>query len=233
MLLVLPVSVVLLMAAAPSWKDKVIRDWTEADAQDVLADSPWTRVISANLTRLQTEDQRREGGNMGQPHGVGFDGVDPDKPKVKIPPTVLSVTPDGPRYEARPVKLLLRWESALPVRAAELKARVVPPPTIAVEGYMLAVYGIPGGYFKDDPVKLGAPLQKTAFLKREGKKDVKPSSVEVFQRQDGLVAVYIFPPSVEISRNDKRIEFNALIGRVAVIQYFDPAQMIFQGKLEL
>jgi hypothetical protein len=80
---------------------------------------------------------------------------------------------------------------------------------------------------------LGAPLQKTAFLKREGKKDVKPSSVEVFQREDGLVVVYVFPPSAEISRNDKRIEFNALIGRVAVIQYFDPGQMIYQGKLEL
>jgi len=233
MLWALPLSAVMLVAAAPSWRDKAIRDWTEQDAQEILADSPWTRTISANLTRLQTEDQRREGGNMGQEHGVGFDGVDPNKPKVKIPPTIVTMTPQGPRYESKPIKLLLRWESALPIRAAELKARVVPPPTLAVEGYMLAVYGVPGNYFKDDPVKLGAPLQKTAFLKREGKKDVKPSSVEVFQREDGLVVVYVFPPSAEISRNDKRIEFNALIGRVAVIQYFDPGQMIYQGKLEL
>ncbi len=170
---------------------------------------------------------------MGQPHGVGYDGVDPDKPRAQVAPTVITVTPQGPRYQSKPVRLLLRWESALPIRVAELKTRIVPPPVLATEGYMLAIYGIPGNYFKDDPVKLGAPLQKTALLKREGKKDVKPSSVEVFQREDGLVAVYVFPPSTEISKNDKRIEFNALIGRIAVVQYFDPVQMVFQGKLEL
>jgi hypothetical protein len=98
---------------------------------------------------------------------------------------------------------------------------------------MLAVYGIPGNYFKEDPSTLGAPLKKGAVLKRDGKKDVKPSSVEVFQRQDGLVAVYIFSPAAEISKNDGRLEFDAQIGRLALVQYFEPLEMLFQGKLEI
>lgn len=129
--------------------------------------------------------------------------------------------------------MLLRWESALPVRVAELKARVVEPPTTSTDGYFLAVYGVPGNYFKDDPATLGNPLKKLAVLKREGKKDVKPASVEVFQRDDGLVVVYMFPLSAEIGKSDGRIEFDAQIGRLGIAQYFDTAEMMFQGKLEL
>jgi len=36
------------------------------------------------------------------------------------------------------------------------------------------VYGVPGAYLKNDPKKLGNPLEKQAALKREGKRDVKP-----------------------------------------------------------
>ena len=72
---------------------------------------------------------------------------------------------------------------------------------------IIAVYGVPGNYFKDDPANLGNPLKKLAVLKRAGKKDVKPASVEVFQRDDGLVVVYMFPLSAEISKSDGRIEF--------------------------
>ena len=71
------------------------------------------------------------------------------------------------------------WESALPIRAAELKAGLIELPGVASEGYSIAVYGIPGSPFNEDPAKLGAPLRKAAFLRRSGREDVRPSSVEV------------------------------------------------------
>jgi hypothetical protein len=103
------------------------------------------KIIVAGLSRIQTEDERRAGGNMGQPSGVGYDGID----KGKVPlPNVKSI--HGGRGgdirrvgDTKSVKVRLVWESAMPVRAAELKA-----------------------------------------LKREGEKDVKPSRVEVFQREN-------------------------------------------------
>jgi hypothetical protein len=70
-------------------------------------------------------------------------------------------------------------------------------------------------------------------LKREGKRDVKPVSVEVFQREDGLVIVYQFPSSAEISKRDMLLRFEAHIGRVGVDYTFDLSQMEFMGKLEL
>ena len=123
--------------------------------------------------------------------------------------------------------------SALPIRVAEMKAGVVEPPTLDGDGYRVAVYGVPGGYFKQDPKALGNPLKKEAALRREGKKDVKPSSVEVFQRADGMVVVYLFPLSAELSKNDGLLNFVAQIGRVAVAQSFNIAEMQFQGALQL
>ena len=87
--------------------------------------------------------------------------------------------------------------------------------------------------FKGDPKQLGAPLKKEAALKRAGKKDVKPSSVEVFQRADGLVVAYLFPLSAEITKTDGWVQFDAHIGRIVVSQSFDLAEMKFLGNLEL
>ena len=139
-------------------------------------------------------------------------------------------------YVAPPTEYLplrLCWESALPVRAAELKSGVVAPPTLVDDGYSIAVYGIPGTYFKGDPKSLGNPLKNLAVLKRDGKKDVKPSSAEVFQLGDGVVVVYVFPLSMEISKTDGQIAFAAQIGRLVLTQTFSLEEMQFQGKLAI
>ena len=65
-----------MMAAEPIWKSKPIAEWTEGDAQQILANSAWVKTVAAGIIRRETEDERREGGKMGQDHGVGFDGVD-------------------------------------------------------------------------------------------------------------------------------------------------------------
>ncbi len=85
-------------------------------------------------------------------------------------------------------------------------------------------------HVKGDPKSLGEPLKNQAALKRDGKKDVKPSSVEVFEREDGAVVVYGFPLSAEISRKDGHVEFGAQIGRLVFTSTFDLDEMQFQGK---
>jgi hypothetical protein len=225
-----------LTAVGQDWRTKPADHWSEADAQQVLNSSPWVKVVGASIGRRQTEDELREGGQMGQPKGVGFEGVDKDNRGLKLKPNIF--TPEkaserSPRSMVQPLTVKLRWESALPVRLAELKAREIEPPTLDGDGYSIAVYGVPGVYFKGDPKRLGDPLKEFAFLKREGKKDVKPVSVEVFQREDGLVVVYMFPSSAEISSRDMLLRFEAHIGRVGIDYTFDLSQMEFMGKLEL
>jgi hypothetical protein len=225
-----------LMAADPVWKSKPAAEWTEEDAKQILAASPWAKENRAVITRRLTEDQLREGGQMGQPRGVGNEGVDPKGSGPKVSPNIFS-GPGGddrsPRSLPQPITLKLRWESALPVQLAEFKSHEVEPPTLEGEGYRIAVYGVPGADFKGDPKELGKTLKNLAALKREGKKDVRPVSVEVFQRENGLVVVYLFPLSAEISKKDRELRFEAQIGRIVVAQTFELSEMEFMGKLEL
>jgi len=48
-----------------------------------------------------------------------------------------------------------------------------------------------------------------------------------------VVIVYLFPLSAEISKQDRRIRFEAQIGRIVFAQDFDLGEMEFLGKLEL
>src|SRR5207245_7106811 len=121
----------------------------------------------------------------------------------------------------------------LPVREAELKARETSAPTLDEDHYAIAVYGIPSRIAGGDPQSLASQLKKQAVIKRDGKKNLKPSSAEVLQREDGPVIVYLFPRSQEITRQDKRIEFDAQIGRLQLAQFFYVDDMNYQGKLEL
>ena len=225
-----------LVAADPAWKSKPAAQWTEEDAKQVLAASPWAKEIRATITRRLTEDQLREGGQMGQPRGIGNEGVDPKGSGPKVSPNIFT-GPGGNDRSSRSlpqsITLRLRWETALPVRLAELKSHEIEPPTVEGDGYSIAVYGVPGGDFKGDPTKLGEPLKSLAALKREGKRDVRPIAVEVFLRENSVVVVYVFPLSAEISRKDRQIRFEAQIGRIVLAQDFDLSEMEFVGKLEL
>jgi hypothetical protein len=58
--------------------------------------------------------------------------------------------------------------------------------------------------------------KKPGSLKRNGKKGLQPSSVEVFRVGAQRI-----------------VEFSALIGRLQVTQHYNVKEMQFQGKLEL
>jgi len=228
-------SVAALMAADASWQTKPIANWTVDDAHQILSDSPWAKATIAAVAPMQSEAQRREGGNMGQPRGVGYDGINNGKAAM---PNLQSLYggPGGNVHrtgQTKDIKVQLVWESAMPVRAAELKAHDIEPPTLSEDGYSIAVYGVPFAEVKGDPKTAGEPMKKMAVLRREGKKDVKPSSVEVFQRDNDVVVVYLFPFSAEITGKDSRVDFFAQIGRLLISQVFTPQQMLFQGKLAL
>jgi hypothetical protein len=229
------VAAVSLTAADPAWKSKPAAQWTEEDVKQILATSPWVREVRAVVTRRLTEEQLREGGQMGQPGGVGNEGVDPKGSGPKVSLNVFS-GPGGddrsPRSLPQPITLKLRWESALPIRIAELKSHAAETP-LEGDGYRIAVYGIPGGGFKGDPRELGKPPKNLAVLKRDGKKDVRPVSAAVFPSENGVVVEYLFPLSAEIGKRDGQVRFEAQIGRIVVGQTFELSEMEFMGKLEL
>jgi hypothetical protein len=224
---VFPFSVVLLMAAAPPWKGKQIEQWSEQDAKLILTDSPWVRKMTPALLPPLSENERRQGGQMGGGEGIGM---------VAITPTALTgvgaPSTAGKRRPTRVATLVIRWESARAVRTAEVMAHEEAPPDVPAGSYAVSLYDVPG--VDVNQTALPFQLKKDAFLKREGKKELRASRVDLLPQQGGLTTiVFVFPRSEEFTAQDQRITFLAQIGRLSVAQYFYTAEMTIQGKLEL
>src|SRR5579871_1313464 len=101
-----------LLAADSAWISKPASQWTEEDARQLLARSPWARATRAGITRRLTEDQLREGGQMGQPQGVGNDGVDPKGSGPKVSSNIFSgagADERSARSLPQAMMLHLRW----------------------------------------------------------------------------------------------------------------------------
>jgi hypothetical protein len=263
----LPVSVALLMAAdqPQPWKDKQVSDWNDGDTKLVLTDSPWAKVVKPALEPARTAQRpitRAPGlgmpGGMGRRGGYGYPGGYPGGgyPGGGYPgggyPTG-STYPNGNTYpngqqsggnnQARPPaeqppQLTLRWESALPVHEAVLKAHDRNAPTVDDGYYALAVYGVPGRMVDVESKSLPIKLRHLATIRRDGQKDLIPSSVLVLQRDSGPVFVYLFARAKNkkkaiITPEDKRIDFEAQIGRLKFGESFFLEDMVYQGKLEL
>jgi len=221
----IPLMVFSLLAQEPSWKEKPVSQWSDADAKQVLTDSPWVKQVTPQNIRDLSPDERREGGNMeaSPGHGVGLAGLGILGPRREAEAIARA------HYKPTPDAVMIRWESARPVRAAEQKAGEVGIPASVGDYYAIAVYDV------HPPFRWNLPnqLKGLAFLKRNHKKDLKPARVEVLPHDSGLVtAVYLFPRSAGITKKDGRVQFVAQIGRLYVSQFFDLGEMQFEGKLE-
>jgi hypothetical protein len=225
---------------------KPVPEWTADDARQVMTDSPWAKITTPTMDRPANEGQRRSGGG-GSRGGIGIGGIGIGLPGIGgmgrrgggypgggYPG---GNSPDGTggggRTDSAPPTLTLRWESALPVREAELKGRDVDAPTVDENHYAIAVIGVPRNLLNADAHGMEGELKKQAALKRDGQKDFKPSSVQILQRDDGPVIVYYFPRSTEISKSDRRVEFEAQIGRLKFSEPFYVEDMVYDGKLAL
>ncbi len=230
-----PFFALILFAAEPAWQSKPIASWTADDAQQVLNDSPWAKTATPKIVKTTNTNQSRSNASIAQLGGVniglpGMGGMGRHANRNS------QTSESGDNSNATPTStptLTIRWESSLPVQAAELKAKNVNSPTMDDEHYAVAVYGIPNRLIKEDTPALDTQLKDQAAIKREGQKDFKPSRVEVIPRDQDTVVVYYFSRSKEITRNDKQFEFAAQIVNLQVSVFFNVEDMTFQNKLEL
>jgi hypothetical protein len=214
--------------AGAAWKHKPIAQWSDEDSKDVLSDSPWVKFASPQWLRDLSPDERRQSGDMEatEGHGVGwaiflglFNGSERTDAAIK-------------RAHAKPPvdAVMIRWESALPIRTAEKKVGETGVPLGNGEYYAIAIYDI------QTPKKfnLANELKDVAYIRRTNKKDFKPARVEIlWQEDEKATIVYLFPRSVEISKRDGWLVFAAQIGRLFVTQNFFAGEMLLRDELEL
>lgn len=219
---------VFLTAADPAWQNKPVAQWTQDDAKQLLTDSPWVKQVTPQNVRDLSPDERREGGNMeaSEGHGIGLAGLGIFGRRRQEEAIARA------HYKPTPDAVMIRWESAMPVRAAEPKAGETDVPMIDDDHYAIVIYDI----LTPKRWNLANELKGIAYLKRDNGKMIKPSHVEILRDPDDekkATLVYLFPRKVEISKKEGRLEFVAQVGRLFVSQFFYTFQMQFQGELEL
>jgi hypothetical protein len=220
-------STVLLVAGDPSWQSKPTAQWNENDAKQVLRSSPWVKRATASLLFQPSKDQLRAGGKMGGGKSVGLNSLE-------LNSLVGGSNQHSNSTVKKPGYLVIRWESASPVRAAESKLEDPSAPDWDGEYYAVAVYGVPIDAGRLDEAGQSEDLKKLGVLRRDGMKDVTAAKVDITASSAGHATVlYLFPRNKGITGDEKRLEFAAQFGPIFVAQYFYPQEMKFQGKVTL
>jgi hypothetical protein len=210
----------------PSWSDSPVPQWSTEDARQFLSDSPWVKKVQLDKIRNLSVFERRDGGDWdaGIPSGIGIAraGLFADWREIEAIEHEYAVANLG--------TVAVRWESALPVRAAEAKIGETDVPAWTRDFYAIAVHDTR----RPDWRNLSSQLKRVAYLHRGHKKDIRPVRVLILPRPDKLATfVYLFPRSVEFASTDQSIEFVAQIGRLFVAVNFFPSDMRLQGQLQL
>jgi hypothetical protein len=208
----------------PTWRGRQISEWTEADAKQVLTDSPWAKTATPTFDAKASPNPGAASGGI-KIGGIGVPDLGGRAHRNKTHP--------APPKPAQPPVLKLRWESALPIREAELKAHDTGAPDMQGGFYAIAVYGLPRSAVADDSKQSAEAIKKQAVLKRNVMKDVRPSSVQILLRDDGPIIVYRFSKSGDFTWRDHTIQFEAQVAEWKFTQSFSTDDMMFHGNLEL
>jgi hypothetical protein len=188
---------------ADFWNRKPPADWTLAEIERLLNDSPWAQEVTPVYTSIPPRIDNRtwsENPPIGLPQGRKH------KISLKVP------------YRAT-----VRWESAEPIRSAQ-KTRL----PAAFDGYHVIAILFWGDVAHDLGPKPVEDLKQSAVL--VGRRAVDAEIVQVYREgPDGFLVGF---PKTSTS-GAKQLEFSAGAGIVALKAKFKMSDMLYHGQLAL
>jgi hypothetical protein len=178
------------------------------------------------------------GGGAGGGVGNNTGGLD----RLGTAPTELDQ--GRPPTQSPGVPVVIRWQTALPLRQAQMRARYGKEAATSPEAqkfvtqepsiYLLAISGLPGSI-----VSAGAGDQakeriaKSTTLTPRGKAPILPLGVELVPNGQGVDVLIGFPRTAPIALDDQEVELASQIGTASVKYRFKLKDMVSKGKLEL
>jgi hypothetical protein len=238
--------------ASDPWK-KNSQNWTPEEAERILTSSPWAQQTKAVFGTDDVRDAPDPGplpgaaeAGMAGPHGATDGRWDGGVGKM-------------PRGTVPTLPILVRWDSALPIREAAARAASastqsnpeVTPATVeqASKDYVVTLIGlVPAKRYRDqgqlngksnsddatdarDPEELLEGLMSTTRLIRRGRPALAPENVKL-DGATGIVHVF-FPRTDPILPGEKEVVFTTRFGSLSVQKVFRPGDMMYKGRLEL
>ncbi|MFL6449029.1 MAG: hypothetical protein ACJ746_15290 [Bryobacteraceae bacterium] len=210
-------------AAGPPWKAKNPdpAKWTAAEVEQVLSNSPWSQTANAVFPETRDDEpvsayalpgaaQAGMAGTKGGTDGRWDGGVAKNTGRGQVPT----------------LPLLVRWDSAAPVRQALARSQERTPDENSKD-YIITVVGLVSAG-KDQPLE---GLMSHSSLKVPGKPAISAEDAKV-DANTGAVHLY-FPRSSAITSSDKDVVFTTRFGSLTAVKKFHLAEMVYQGRLEL
>lgn len=270
-LLLISVSSATLLLAAPSWQKKDFSQWTADDAKKILSDSPWAKTVQVAKGKMTAQMDRPsstaplntissakrylvaptpDGYGTGTPQMNGASGGGAQSQQSQQPqggaPGGMGQPGQGQQAGAEPtvpqgVPVVVDWESAVPVRLAELKLKSgktqpsqadIEQAKKPVDSYMVALVGVPGAPKQGEEQELASSATITA----KGKQPIQATSAKEQTMTGGTRAIiFTFPKTQQITDDDKSVQFEEKKGALPsdVKQSFKLKDMHYDGKLTL
>lgn len=242
----------LLLAASEPWT-KSPQKWSAKDAERVLTSSPWAQPANAEFAAAQDDEPpppgplpgAAEAGMAGSSRGATDGRWDGGVGKM-------------PRGGVPTLPVLIRWDSALPVRDAQAQlangTRAADSDKVVTEeqaskDYVITLIGlVPAKRYRDtgqlggvstsdgrvdarDPEELLEGLMASSRLMRRGRPAIAPENVRL-DAPTGTIHIF-FPRTNPITLRDKDVVFTTQFGSITVRKVFHTEGMTFEGQLEL
>jgi hypothetical protein len=208
--------------AAKGWVDKKPAEWSPSDIQTILNRSAWTREAGLEFT----------------PDAI-------DAPGGKTGRRATAVEGLSDKRTLTGFKVLVRWESGLPVRLAR---RTASPANNDTEHYVLSISRVPtaflaalspAGQARQDATTGPntadmARIAQFSSLQRDGK-DPIPADRADWSASDfeSRIMISFSKGSQPIELPDREVTFVSRIGDLIVRTPFILKEMVYRGKLEL
>lgn len=230
-----------ILLAGEFWQDKQPSEWTDKDVQRLETKSPWAKEASASFERGQMG-----GGRMGMPGGMGG-GM--GRGGRGMGGSRGGMGRGGPAGSSAP-KMIVRWESAAPLRDAA--ARGTPSDQAkkvaewARQYYVVSVTGMMmmrgRGQDQQPPQsddasrieRMQERLKEETALKLAGSGGtIAPERIEVLDTPEGREIAFLFPRSEAVNLDDREVDFETAMGPRQIKTKFTLKDMVYHGKLEL
>jgi hypothetical protein len=199
-------------AKSDFWNGEDPSQWSGAEIQELLTDSPWAKPVT---TEVKEYVPPSSGGGIGGGHRGGGGRLGGTRSSGRT-------SPNSPKFSG-----YVRWVSAKPMLLA-MKFQL---PADFAEHYVIGVAGLPviSGHDAANSDSL-EPLKETTYLQVKGQESVQPGIIREDPKDTSTVLFGFLSQLLDLSKS-KVVTFSSAIGPLSVKARFELAHMKYRGEL--